>query len=94
MEGSFKKFARENQVNESIFRAMLTKMGVSSEEFEKDLKHMSDGQKKKILLAKSISEMAHIYIWDEPLNYIDILTRVQIEEAILKARVDSCFCGT
>lgn len=94
LEGSFKKFARENQVNESIFRAMLTKMGVSSEEFEKDLKHMSDGQKKKILLAKSISEMAHIYIWDEPLNYIDILTRVQIEEAILKARVDSCFCGT
>ena len=25
-----------------------------------------------------------MYIWDEPLNYIDILTRIQIEEAILK----------
>lgn len=25
-----------------------------------------------------------MYIWDEPLNYIDILTRMQIEEAILK----------
>ena len=45
---------------------------------------MSEGQKKKVLIAKSISESAHLYIWDEPLNYIDILTRIQIEEAILK----------
>ena len=30
-----------------------------------------------------IREQANIYIWDEPLNYIDILTRIQIEEAIL-----------
>ena len=45
---------------------------------------MSEGQKKKILIAKSISEQANLYIWDEPLNYIDILTRIQIEEAILK----------
>ena len=44
---------------------------------------MSEGQKKKVLIAKSISEQAHIYIWDEPLNYIDILTKIQIEEAIL-----------
>lgn len=50
----------------------------------KDIKQMSEGQKKKVLLAKSISEMANLYIWDEPLNYIDILTRIQIEEAILK----------
>ena len=41
-------------------------------------------KKKKVLIAKSISESANIYVWDEPLNYIDILTRIQIEEAILK----------
>ena len=84
LEGSLKQFARENKVDESIFKAMLSKMGVSSNEFEKDLKQMSEGQKKKVLIAKSISEMANLYIWDEPLNYIDILTRIQIEEAILK----------
>ncbi len=44
---------------------------------------MSEGQK-KVLIAKSISEQANIYIWDEPLNYIDILTREQIEDALLK----------
>ena len=53
-------------------------------EFDKDISQLSEGQKKKILIAKSISESANIYIWDEPLNYIDILTRIQIEEAILK----------
>ena len=50
---------------------------------KKDIQDFSGGQKKKVLIAKSISEQANIYIWDEPLNYIDILTREQIEEAIL-----------
>ena len=63
---------------------MLSKMGFSNLEFNKDISQMSEGQKKKVLIAKSITESANIYIWDEPLNYIDILTRIQIEEAILK----------
>ena len=63
---------------------MLSKMGFSKIDFDTDIKDMSEGQKKKVLIAKSISEQVNIYIWDEPLNYIDILTRIQIEEAILK----------
>ena len=52
-------------------------------DFDTNIQDMSEGQKKKVLIAKSISEQANIYIWDEPLNYIDILTREQIEDAIL-----------
>ena len=84
LNGNLKEFAKQYQVEESIFKAMLVKMGFSKSEFDKDIKQMSEGQKKKILIAKSISEQANLYIWDEPLNYIDILTRIQIEEAILK----------
>ncbi len=84
LKGKLKDFARENNIDESIFKAMLSKMGVSNSEFSKKIEDMSEGQKKKVLIAKSISESANIYIWDEPLNYIDILTRIQIEEAILK----------
>lgn len=84
LKGNLKEFARENKIDESIFKAMLSKMGFSNIDFEKEISRMSEGQKKKILIAKSISEQAHIYIWDEPLNYIDILTRIQIEEVILK----------
>ena len=84
LKGNLKQYAQENEVEESIFKAMLSKMGFSSSDFDTKLEEMSEGQKKKVLLAKSVSEQAHIYIWDEPLNYIDILTREQIEEAILK----------
>ena len=45
---------------------------------------LSAGQKKKILIAKSISESAQIYIWDEPLNFVDIISREQIEKVILE----------
>lgn len=84
LKGNLKQYAQENKVEESIFKAMLSKMGFSQSDFDTKLEEMSEGQKKKVLIAKSISEQANIYIWDEPLNYIDILTREQIEEAILK----------
>ena len=38
---------------------------------------------KKVLLAVSLSKPAHVFIWDEPLNYIDVISRMQIEEIIL-----------
>ncbi len=84
LKGNLKNFAQDNKMDETIFRAMLSKMGFTRLDFDTDIAQMSEGQKKKVLIAKSISESANIYIWDEPLNYIDILTRVQIEEAILK----------
>ena len=84
LKGTLKEFAIQNKVDESVFKSMLFKMGFSNLEFNKDIGQMSEGQKKKVLIAKSITESANIYIWDEPLNYIDILTRIQIEEAILK----------
>ncbi len=84
LRGTLKDFVIQNQIDESIFKAMLSKMGFSNLEFSKNIEEMSEGQKKKVLIGKSISESANIYIWDEPLNYIDILTRIQIEDAILK----------
>lgn len=83
LKGTLKNFAQKNKIDESIFKAMLSKMGFSKLDFDTDIQDMSKGQKKKVLIAKSISEQANIYIWDEPLNYIDILTRIQIEDAIL-----------
>ena len=37
-----------------------------------------------MLLAKSLCEQAHLYLWDEPLNYIDLYSRMQIENLILE----------
>jgi lincosamide and streptogramin A transport system ATP-binding/permease protein len=40
------------------------------------------GQKKKVLIAASLIKPAHIYIWDEPLNFIDVFSRMQLEKLI------------
>ncbi len=84
LKGTLKEFAESSKINESIFKAMLAKMGFSKEEFDKHIENLSEGQKKKVLIAMSITENADIYVWDEPLNFIDIQTREQIEAMILK----------
>ncbi|MCF2673973.1 ribosomal protection-like ABC-F family protein [Fusobacterium varium] len=84
LKGKLSDFAKNSGIDESLFRAILRKMDFSREQFDKDLSSYSGGQKKKILIAKSLCERAHLYVWDEPLNFIDVLSRIQIEELILE----------
>ena len=84
LKGDLKELAREYGLEESLFKTLLCKLDLSREQFEKDVSLYSAGQKKKVLLAKSLCEQAHLYVWDEPLNYIDVLSRVQIEELLLE----------
>ncbi|MDF2567158.1 MAG: yheS 5 [Oscillospiraceae bacterium] len=83
LKGALKDFAEENQIDESLFKAILRKLDFSRIQFEKNMEDYSGGQKKKVLLAKSLCEEAHLFIWDEPLNFIDVLSRIQIEELIM-----------
>ena len=46
----------------------------------------SQGQRKKVLIAASLCQRAQLYLWDEPLNYIDIDSRLQIEELLCAAK--------
>ena len=84
LRGDLSEFARAKDINESIFKAILRKLDFSRSQFEKDISDFSEGQKKKVLIASSLCESAHIYVWDEPLNFVDILSRIQIEDLILK----------
>lgn len=84
LKNNLKNFAEENKIDEGIFKSMLIKLGFSKNDLDKNMSDFSEGQKKKVLIAKSITESAHIYVWDEPLNFIDIISRMQIEEVILK----------
>lgn len=82
LSGSLAEYAEQQHIDITLFQTILRKMGFSRHQFLKDIKDFSGGQKKKVLIAKSLSEKAHLYIWDEPLNYIDIYSRLQIEELI------------
>ncbi|WP_077617538.1 Lsa family ABC-F type ribosomal protection protein [Bacillus sinesaloumensis] len=82
LKGSLSDFIEEYQIDETLFKAILRKMDFDRIQFEKDMSYYSGGQKKKVLIAKSLCEKAHLYIWDEPLNFIDVYSRLQIEELI------------
>ena len=79
--------------------AILAKLDISRSQVERDLSALSAGQKKKLLLARSICEPAHLHVWDEPMNYIDVISRMQLEElltsfqpTILFVEHDKAFC--
>lgn len=82
LQGNLSDFAKECNINESLFKAILRKMDFERTQFDKNIKEFSSGQKKKVVIAKSLCEKAHLYVWDEPLNFIDIYSRMQIEQLI------------
>ena len=84
LRGKLSDFARNAGIDESLFLAMLAKLDVPKTQMEKDMSSLSAGQKKKVLLARSICEPMHLHIWDEPMNYIDVISRMQIEELLLE----------
>lgn len=84
LRGSLTDFARDSGIEESLFKAILRKMDFARVQFEKGMEDFSAGQKKKVLLARSLCQQAHLYVWDEPLNYIDLYSRMQIEKLILQ----------
>lgn len=82
LKGSLSEFAEKNNLDQSLFKAILRKMDFERVQFEKNMEDFSGGQKKKVLIAKSLCEQAHLYVWDEPLNFIDVYSRMQIEKLI------------
>lgn len=83
LRGSLKDFCRKQRLQESLFLAILRRLDMDRVQFGKEIQDFSEGQKKKVLIAASLLTPAHLYIWDEPLNYIDVFSRMQIEELLL-----------
>ncbi|MEG0854099.1 MAG: ATP-binding cassette domain-containing protein, partial [Angelakisella sp.] len=101
LRGSLTDYAMQCDIDESLFKAILRKLDFSRIQFEKDMENYSGGQKKKVLIARSLCEHARLYIWDEPLNFIDVFSRMQIEELLkqfsptmLFVEHDRAFCET
>ncbi|MCI8373678.1 MAG: ABC-F family ATP-binding cassette domain-containing protein [Lachnospiraceae bacterium] len=86
LSGSIHRFCQEKQLDESLFCSILRQLDLERVQFDRQMEHYSEGQKKKVLIAASLLTPAHLYIWDEPLNYIDIFSRMQIEKLILASQ--------
>ncbi len=91
LHGTLTAYAATQDLDESLFKALLRQMDFERAQFEKDMADFSGGQKKKVLIAASLCQRAHLYLWDEPLNFIDLYSRIQIEELIQTFRPTMLF---
>ena len=82
LSGNLKDYAQKMNIDESLFKAILRKLDFQRSQFDKNIEDFSGGQKKKVLIAASLCRKAHLYVWDEPLNFIDVISRIQIEKLI------------
>ncbi len=82
LKGDIATFCREHDLDLGLFCAILRQLDFDRGQFLENMEDYSEGQKKKILLAASLLTPAHLYIWDEPLNYIDVFSRMQLEKLL------------
>lgn len=84
LNGKLEQFCVEQGLDESLLKAILRQLDFERVQFTKRMEEYSEGQKKKVLIAAGLLKQAHLYIWDEPLNYVDVFSRMQIENLILR----------
>lgn len=91
LSGTLLDYAAENNIDYNLFLSVLNYLDFDYKLHSVALACLSEGQKRKVMLAKSLCEKAHLYIWDEPLNYIDIISRTQLEDMILQYKPTMIF---
>lgn len=89
--GYLRDHLHEQGIDETRFRTIMGSFGVAGDLFERPLETFSFGQRKKVDLCRSFVQPAHLLVWDEPMNYIDLISREQIEDAILVAQPTMLF---
>lgn len=86
LKGSLAQYARENDIDESLFKTILRKLDFSRPLLEKDMAAYSAGQKKKVLLSGGLARKTHLLLLDEALEFVDIFSRLQIEKLFQKEK--------
>ena len=82
--GLLRDHLEREEIDETRFRTILGSLSVSGAVFDRPLETFSQGERKKVDLCRSFLEPTHLLLWDEPLNYIDLASRDQIERVVLQ----------
>jgi lincosamide and streptogramin A transport system ATP-binding/permease protein len=86
LSGSLIAFAKQNGLAYNELINMLHKLGLERSALATPLEKMSQGQRKKAELARSLLTPAQLYVWDEPLNYLDAYNQDQLLDLIQKIK--------
>jgi len=90
-EGSLAEHLGEVGLDRVRFFHVMAALGVRGQTLEKPLETLSDGERKKIELARTLVTPADLLVWDEPLNYVDLESREQLEDLVLDAEPSLLF---
>lgn len=63
-------------------RAMLAKVGLTTDQYESKLKVLSGGEKAKVRLCKVINKKTNVVLLDEPTNHLDNVSKEKLKEAL------------
>ena len=90
-DGSINQYVIDENINQKLFFALLDIMGFNINQLNHNISSLSEGEKRKIILSKTLSEESSLYIFDEPLNYIDVITKIQLENLFLSKPLTMIF---
>jgi lincosamide and streptogramin A transport system ATP-binding/permease protein len=82
-EGHLKDLIEGADINSENFEKLCWLFDLPDALFHRPLETFSKGELKKIEIARALSVDNHLLLLDEPLNYMDIYFREQLEKAIL-----------
>lgn len=82
LHGTAVEFCAQRGLDLSMFCTLLRRLDFERSQLFKNMADFSEGQKKKVLIAAALLTPAHLCLWDEPLNYIDVFSRMQIERLL------------
>jgi len=89
--GQLRSHLERAEADETRFRNVMAAFGVSGSVFDQPLETFSEGEGKKVDLCRSFVEPSHMLLWDEPLNYIDVASREEVEEVIRRTQPTMLF---
>ncbi|MFC6259811.1 ribosomal protection-like ABC-F family protein [Levilactobacillus fujinensis] len=84
--GSLTIFANTHHLDRNALLNNLKKLGLPRDVFATPIEQMSMGQQKKVELAQSLATPANLFIWDEPLNYLDVFNQEQLTTLIQQTK--------
>lgn len=80
--GMLTQFAEKRGMSYQALLNNLKKLGMPRTAFNTPIQQLSAGQQKKVELAASLATPTSLYLWDEPLNYLDVFNQEQLTTLI------------
>lgn len=84
--GYLNDFAEDQHLDLSAFLNNFRKLGLERNVLSQPIETMSQGQQKEVELARSLTEPANLYLWDESLNYLDTFNQEQLMALLKRAQ--------